>query len=184
MTPPLTPRPRYLRPSWPAPADGHRLVAVDPGGRLCAAATWRVRPDGVDLVRLELATPDHLGALGADYWVVEVPHIRGDRTATVSGVEALERTVEALKTARRPRKSRWTEVRPSAWKGNVPKRVHHARVLEVVCAISSGVRGAVDPDSPYYNHNLSDAAALGLWALGLVGRGGVRVTPPDAPRDA
>jgi hypothetical protein len=57
-------------------------------------------------------------------------------------------------------------VSPSAWKGQVPKKIHGNRIfaelrreeiLAIVCI---------------ENHNTIDAVGLGLWFLGRLGRGG------------
>lgn len=58
-----------------------------------------------------------------------------------------------------------TQVFPRAWKGNVPKAIHHPRVL---AALTDAER-AVLPKRPRaggYDGNMIDAIGLGLWALG------------------
>lgn len=51
-------------------------------------------------------------------------------------------------------------VRPPEWKGQVPKRVHHARALTV---LSAGEQSRIY-STPKVHHNVMDAVAMGLWA--------------------
>lgn len=60
-------------------------------------------------------------------------------------------------------------VEPHAWKGNVPKTVHHNRLRGV---LGPGDAAVALPGDPGYDHNVADAVALGLYRVGRVGRGG------------
>lgn len=55
-------------------------------------------------------------------------------------------------------------VRPAAWKGSVPKRVHNARVISM---LSDNERKIVYdyPIAASLRHNLIDSVGIGLWAL-------------------
>jgi len=62
-------------------------------------------------------------------------------------------------------------VAPSEWKGQVPKDIHHARILAVLTetertALDEGVRGV----APSKQHNVLDAVGLGLWVAKRVAR--------------
>ena len=62
------------------------------------------------------------------------------------------------------------EVFPRTWKGNVPKEIHHGRVL---AALDEQERGVLAPHArrvtktnPHgLDHNMLDAVGLGLWFL-------------------
>lgn len=59
----------------------------------------------------------------------------------------------------------WTEVKPAYWKGQVPKPVHHARILRTLNERERAyVEGIKLPASKM--HNVMDAIGLGLWKLG------------------
>jgi hypothetical protein len=60
---------------------------------------------------------------------------------------------------------------PSAWKGQVPKSVHHARIL---AALSYEEQSRIPKLPTSKLHNVLDAVALGLFHVGRVKRGGVR----------
>lgn len=68
------------------------------------------------------------------------------------------------------------KVSPSAWKGNVPKPVHHKRVEQALDATERALMssfGAVG--SAVYEaggHNTWDAVALGMFGTKRLGRGG------------
>lgn len=177
----------------PAAASGglHLLVAVDPGGRQddgrrCGVAAWLV-PSAVEVAGGVLLGAGHvpldevgpwLARVVADVasapvaWVVEKPHLRGDQHAQRRGVDALHRTLAILR-GRRRRGSTWRAVRPHRWKGNVPKDTHHRRALRALVEAELHAARCLDPDGAAYQPDAADAIALGLWALGRTGRGGV-----------
>lgn len=146
-----------------------RVVAVDPDARGFA---WAIYVDDV-LVRAgrgrtRAALKDTAPAKG-DRWLLEAPqnyerfgvaHRDLDRLRAV--LKAVEREARAAGgTARR--------IRPATWKGNVPKAVHHARTEAALAPEEVAVaypKGA-------YDHNVLDAVALGLFAVGRARRGGV-----------
>lgn len=168
------------------------VLAVDPGVRYAAAALF---VDG-RLVRAALlpggdrpagdldrgpATTRHAAAVGRavaawlgpapaglEVWV-ELAQAYAHRTATHANVTRLRRTAAEVFRAVKLGRADVTrhEVTPGAWKGQVPKHVHHARVLELLDATER--RRAAGHD-----HNVLDAIALGLFALGRTGRGGTR----------
>jgi len=178
---------RYTLP----PGYPHVLISLDPGGKRrdgssCGVAVWLAIAAG----RSDLLAAGHVPAaeVGAFIesavgvrldglpraWIVEAPHIRGDRHAARRGVAALKKTIARLRRGRTGG-STWRTVRPSGWKGNVPKEIHHRRVLRVLAPaeVARANLGALDPDAPGYQHDTADAVALGAWALGRTGRGGV-----------
>ena len=138
--------------------DAARLVAPEgpsgPKGDRAAAealarqlATWAVRWQGA-----------------AAELVIEVPTSYPGHTATEPTLERMRRTAAAVA---RP----WSlkrQVEPREWKGNVPKEIHHARALAALLPHEVALWSADD-------HDVRDAIALGLWAVGRLQRGGVLV---------
>ena len=61
-----------------------------------------------------------------------------------------------------------------AWKGNVPKTVHHRRVLDTLRPAEAALAAhLLDPLQAAYQDDAADAIAMGLFETGRVGRGGV-----------
>ena len=59
------------------------------------------------------------------------------------------------------------------WKGNVPKRIHHARILEVLTEHERIILDLALAAVPKGNHKeILDACGLGLFELGRLSRGG------------
>ncbi len=182
-----------LRPRYRAPATNHILATVDLGARRCGVSAWRVevdrRPAGQLIaaeheLTVEIVPWVIIRARGIQpprqwpiYWVIEVPHLRGDARAQHRGVEALLEARDRIRADAITAKARagWKETRPAPWKGNVPKEVHHRRAFEAMTVEEVAVLGGhqLNPNSATYQHDTADAIALGLWALGRVGRGGV-----------
>jgi hypothetical protein len=194
---------RYRIPR-PAPAP-HVLVTIDPGKRASGVATWLVNtthPNGLlvaaNHIPLAVLLSWSRNNTFPVAWMIEAPHRRGpDDHAHKSGVEALKRVVDGIhKIAKLKRPRTITMVRPSGWKGGVPKRVHHERVFGALRPeeIADGGGSALDPsnigDTQWtqirahaYQPDVADAIALGLWALGRVGRGG-KGAPAKTPATA
>lgn len=160
-----------------------RLLSIDLGVRYIGAAWWadgrlvvaervaapRTRTDGEArrllarelLARAEVLDPDGDAAI-----VCETPQNYGSRASCYADLDRMRGTATILRAWLGP-SSRWRMVLPREWKGNVPKRVHHERVRDQLDAAEAAVVQWGDLD-------VLDAVALGLWAVGRVGRGGVR----------
>lgn len=180
---------RYRLPLRPdgAPAP-HLVLSVDPGARKVAAAIYVVDPAAVlvDAVEATARTPRGLGAAvarGVKRWVCRGPVVLvSEWPRSYPGRHAVERDLQSLRATVRavevavgavvaiPRHRR-RRVVPSAWKGAIPKPIHHARVRPYLTPDEATLWDAL-------THDGRDAAALGLWAVGRTGRGGV------APRGA
>lgn len=154
------------------------LVSVDPGKRRCGVALWvdgvlvwagrvagrqrRGHWSSVVVAQAVAVEVRNRGGVGAA-WVVEDQQDypgQGAKTADLDALRAVVRSLRAVSES-------LSTVRPSEWKGNVPKAVHHRRVRAVLSSAELGRLSSLDLDT-------LDAVALGLWALGRVGRGGVR----------
>lgn len=157
------------------------LVAVDPGkrhagvayfghGLLLAASTVRVR-------RQARLVPEVLRWVGLyttrepSTWVVEAQQDYPGKGGRKRGLDSLRRQVDRLaaEAGAAGLVSAWVAPKPAEWKGQVPKEVHHRRLVEV---LTLGERTR-------WRHTVGDldardAIGLGLWALGRVGQGGTR----------
>lgn len=101
-------------------------------------------------------------------WLLEDPQ-KYDRFGVAH--RDLDRLVATLDKIRKFAELRGETVRtvhPHAWKGNVPKPAHHARVLAALSAVE---KTRVDQSS----HDQMDAVALGLFGVGRLGRGGTKL---------
>lgn len=150
------------------------LVAIDPAARRYAYAVFH---DGV-LARCGYAgRSDTLESVLDDdreyVWVMEIPTNYTDFAVAHRDLDRLRVTLRRLKTGAVRTGEKVVVYRPSAWKGNVPKRIHHNRSWAV---LSEKERMCL-PDRPgrvEYQHDVHDAVALGLTHLGRIARGGKR----------
>lgn len=111
--------------------------------------------------------PHYLGEF--DLIVLETPRNYSDFSVAHADLDRLRAVVRKVIDLN-PHKRNYT-IYPSDWKGNVPKQIHHQRVL---AALTQGEYYLqLDPSSKYYNHNTADAVALGMYVVGRTGRGGV-----------
>lgn len=168
---------RYARPHGPYlvatldPATTRVGLCIGhPDGRVIEARTLRGRTPAATMKAAMTRVRKTATALGLTVaWVVEEPQRYDTRRAAHSDLDGLDVQVGVLRRGRGPRET-LTMTRPHGWKGNVPKAVHHARLIDVVGA---RWRGVVDPDADAYDNDAADAVGLLLWACGVVGRGGV-----------
>lgn len=180
-----------VRPTGPAP-----LLAIDLGVRYVAAAAFRekrlvaaslVAPGSVAEGRWTPRVPEVVAeaaigwALGVlrlgvgPVLAIEVPQDYAGRSAPARDLARMRLVRDEL---HRSRARRWPAVvpgatrepTPGAWKGNVPKHVHEARILGALDARERRILAGRD-------HNVVDAVGLGLFCTGRLLRGGVR------PRD-
>jgi hypothetical protein len=105
----------------------------------------------------------HVAIEDVESWVIEdqQDYVGKDgRKVSLNHLRAVVKVVE------RHLSRRVTKKNPHRWKGNVPKDIHWARI---------GL--ALSPAERVIFHRLKkdgrDAVALGMWATGRVGRGGV-----------
>jgi hypothetical protein len=154
------------------------LITLDPGLRGCGVAWWRV--DGSLAHVAYVRNPVRIGNGPAawmgydraalwdnrtDHFLSEIPQVyragasKGDpddliQLAGVVGV------FSALVSA----KVYWG-VKPREWKGQVPKDVHHARLVKT---LSEAERKMIDASAPpSLRHNVLDAVGLGRYWFDL-----------------
>lgn len=195
------------------PPGPHRLVAVDlgkkkvgvavgmviPATKVCSlVAAWTVTlperlpwsPEAMaERVNLEVdavwAATVTVGALKVprqgkdrDVWVCEWPKKYPEKPKYHDDIDLLWRVGSAIR-------GRWAKkYAPSAWKGNVPKAVHHPRIFAAVrddelANIAQALYLAHGYDASWIMsddaHDARDALGIWLFATGRTGRGGTRV---------
>ena len=108
---------------------------------------------------------------GFQQLVLEVPRIYPNRSkGDPNDIVELALTAGEIRGHYRPLVTSIIEVFPASWKGQVPKDIHHARVLR---ELGEDERRLLDVEkrkptktNPHgYDHNMLDAVALGLWFL-------------------
>jgi hypothetical protein len=148
----------------PCEAEGEALLAL----AVRIEKPW----DETRAVNAILSLVEDLGPL---HWHVELPQVyKGKgRSAVQKDVELLTQLSERLGRELRPLGHEVTFYRPHAWKGNVPKSVHHRRLRR---AMTSAEKAAMD-DGDFGDAQLDvwDAAGLALLGAGRTGVGGRRV---------
>ncbi len=171
------------------------LAAIDPGVRYAALAHFLItenRSTLVDVARPEGASPLGTGKACAaatlalaDGWpvvvVAERPQAYRDRQVTHGSVENLNATLNAYRDALQP--YAWESYTPNEWKGQIPKKPHHARVCAAAVEIGgtllgerAGASGGPGAGWARLSHDERDAVALGLYGCGKVGRGGAALS--------
>lgn len=144
------------------------LFAVDPGVEQCAVAAFKSSG------RLHWTWLQSEGLAGNDdrtetaQCICELPEQRGRSTnVRMSDIIALTWAGSRV-CANLPTET----VKPSAWKGQVPKTIHHKRMEAVLTPEEQIVlQNCLHRVAESVQHNLKDAVALGLWKLGRLGRG-------------
>lgn len=149
------------------------LIAVDPAARCFA---WAHYHDGV-LVECGSAVvqdlPGKFQYPGAQ-WTIETPQNYATFGVAHADLDRLRATVQSIEHHAKGIKGKVTFTKPFSWKGNVPKQIHHRRVHALLTEAEQALLSPVG--SKQYDHNVYDAVALGLWAVGRVGRGGRKTT--------
>jgi len=157
------------------------LVSLDPGLRGCGVAWWNVYGElrHVAYVRNPEKTGDGprawtgyervcLWDKRTDYFISEVPQVyragasKGDpddllQLAGVVGVFSILVSADVR-----------IGVKPREWKGQVPKDVHHARLVKTLSAEDLEKINAAAP--PSLRHNVLDAVGIGKWWFQKNGR--------------
>lgn len=111
----------------------------DTTGRLIQASKTLIRPAPGELV------------------VIEYPESRGGRTkATTDDLIALAYRAGEYAGYARAHGAIVERVKPSEWKGSVPKNIHHRRILAVLDADEIAIVHGATKD-------VLDAVGLGLW---------------------
>jgi hypothetical protein len=141
------------------------LFAVDPGVKQCAVAEFE--DERLSMVQFR-DQPIPCWAGEDNTCICEFPEQRGRSTnVRMSDIIALTWAGSRV-CANLPTET----VKPSAWKGQVPKAIHHKRMEAALTPEERIVlRNCLLKVPGPVQHNLKDAVALGLWKLGRLGRG-------------
>lgn len=141
------------------------LLAIDPGN--CTGFAWF---RGDELLECGVTTVDApTMSLRPDRLVVELPqvydaaHSKGDPNDLIGVAVQVGRWVERYRGLESIRL-----VKPATWKGQVPKEIHHGRILRKLALREQGVMPSLPKTKA---HNMLDAVGLGMWALGRMDRG-------------
>ena len=130
------------------------MFSVDPGKDACGVAEWR---DG-GLIFVELRV--HPLPASDAMCVCEKPQVyRGSRVRTADLIDlaiAAGRMTGALGTF---------YVLPAAWKGQLPKKLQHERMMRALSPDERDVLASVKC-AKHLLHNVFDAVSLGLVELG------------------
>lgn len=172
------------------PKVSHHLCTIDPGKRACGVAMWSVDKgqstlewaglvsqrdaNPIKLARKILDIKNKIGGVFVFY--VEDPQLYAHKRTTHRDLGSLKKVISALQSeGARP----MHKAKPVQWKGNVPKTIHHDRMKKHLRPIELKL---VPKD-----HNVLDAVALGLFALGRTGKGavfsGLRIPKPEFSDD-
>ncbi len=153
-----------------AAVDGDDAIA---GVVRVPAGTWE-QTSGINAI---LAGLQGLRARGwslhhAHVHVEQPVHYGGAKAALQKDAELLEKLADRLLSELRPLGYEVRLYRPHAWKGNVPKPVHHRRIRR---ALSRGALDALEArDYGNAQADVWDAVGLALFGAGKLGRGGAR----------
>lgn len=153
------------------------LIAVDPGTRFTSVAVFEDRRLArVNAFKSELPSlPDRINNMVTscadwlDRWpdtvLVEVPRVYPDQHKKVDPEDLISLSLVAGAFLVLGDKSKM--VRPSEWKGQMPKEVCQRRIEKILTLeelrISQWVVGQFPPD---LQHNLWDAIGIGLYGVG------------------
>lgn len=148
-----------------------QVIAVDPAARCLA---WSRSERGV-LVGVAYATsPSEIEVSDLPaLWVFETPQRYAGRGETHSNLDGLDRTLRSVAALAEYRGEQIVWLTPHQWKGNVPKLVHHHRLVARLSAEERALLPALPKQGLEYKHDLWDAAGMNLFATQRVGRGGV-----------
>ena len=144
-------------------ATGSELIAsIDPGVDYYAWAEWR---DG-RLIGAGLAQMGGSSPTMAQTAIIEKPQVyaetksKGVRSSDIVNLSiAVGRLVERFQSVEL--------VLPGQWKGQLPKKIHHERIL---AQLTSGERGLLDGMKQKELVHVLDAVGLGLYYLNRSGK--------------
>lgn len=149
--------------------DSPLVVAVDPAARGFAWAVFVLGScvgAGLGKVPADVPVPP-----GRAVWCMESPRDYVGFGVAHKDLDRLRATLADLDAYARARGDAVEYISPGSWKGNVPKPIHHRRVLAVRTPKDVVLAG---PGAAGYDHNVVDAFALGMYRVKRTGRGGTR----------
>lgn len=174
----------------PLPEPTAILAIVDPGVWRCGLAVFRAgrlifagEPNTretpchsmAELVARTAMRETRTSMVGYPFvpwvWVAEIPQDYEAKSAREGTLDELRQVITEIEIWRPDAGigKKTHTVRPHGWKGNVPKPVHHRRIVAALDARERDIIEALPR-----TRDALDAVGLGLFVLRRVGRGGVK----------
>ena len=107
-------------------------------------------------------------------WLVETPQKYDRFSVAHRDLDRLKATLARIEQFAEDRGDTVKRVYPQQWKGNVPKPVHHRRIVSTLSQEELDLLPDEIRADMAYSHDVYDAVALFLYQIGRVKRGGVR----------
>ena len=159
------------------------VVAIDPGKHVCGYAVWEQHPEfgpafhltdaGIFVVGRSEYPIDPESPVALVY--LEQMETRGGKLGNAADLLAVSTGGAFLAGMFRP--ERLIPFTPTQWKGQVPKDVHHPRILHALATLDPKGSAHLDDTLPTipakHRKEVLDAVGIGLYGLGLTHRGGV-----------
>lgn len=156
----------------------HGLVSIDVGKWKVGVAVFDPYGDLIRAVLITLPKAGGWGAakmarkvtafirgLGGEYdYVIELPEVRDRFRVAKENIGQLRAVAATISNQLGYRAKR--SYRPSEWKTNIDKRIHHARIREALAPHEQAMWDAG-------NHDVKDAIGIGMFALERTERSGV-----------
>lgn len=147
------------------------ICAVDPAVRRFAWATFS--PEGVLAATRYATSPGEIILPpGEVLWVLEKPMKYESFSTAHRDLDGLESMLQTIRDFATQRGELVVERTPHNWKGNVPKHIHHKRMLRVLSAQERRILPGKPSKAGKYPDDLYDAVGLGLTYLDRIQRGG------------
>jgi hypothetical protein len=137
------------------------LLSIDPG----ETTGWAFFVDGC-LSSAGCGDKADLPNMRLQHAVIELPDYFPGKTH-VRSIITLSVRVGWLQRLCEERGARVELAWPQTWKGSVPKKIHHKRLLAVLESDEIELLPK-RPRAKNYDHNLLDAVGIGLWKLGRI----------------
>lgn len=151
------------------------IIAIDPGVHMSGVAIMAVHDDTIyQLIYAgyqptgDLKIPSYSNAT----LLIERPEKYPYKGKTHKDIDTLLAIVDTLKEMAKDAAWVCRTFTPAQWKGQVPKNVHHARVMR---QLTEAEEAAVKWPADYLRHNVLDAIGLGLFGANRCRRGGSRL---------
>ena len=159
----------------------NRVVAVDPGVHNSGWSSFVEEDDGSwRLVEAGFIPSDLWISQPLKVWpyenltlIIEKPEKYPTKNIYHDDLANLSAVVDMLEEYAREHSWQIEKVKPAAWKGQVPKKVHHLRITNELSQL--------ELDSIWWptaslSHNVLDAIGLGLYQVKRLGRGGKKLS--------
>lgn len=147
-----------------------RVTAVDPG-KVAGWAQYTAKKLTACGIFSDWKYPQIWHSGYEQTFVMEIPRIYPHRSkGDPNDIVDLALTTGEIRGHFRAAGCHIIEAFPRTWKGQVPKEIHHARVLKQLAddelrLLNAEARKISKTNPNGFDHNMLDAVALGLWFL-------------------